>query len=81
MSMTAIEFSARPQPGPRIAPPLPSASVPWAAVLDHGPQDELCTWVMTEGLLIPVASTDQTHSGGRRRAGRLLRALRGRVRR
>jgi hypothetical protein len=63
--------SSRPHPGPRIAPPQPTSSVPWAALLDGPFEADRCNWVMAaEGVLLPVPAGDATPAPRRRRFGR-----------
>jgi hypothetical protein len=49
----------RPNPGPRIAPPQPTSSVPWAELLDESFPGGNCIWVRDEsGALLPVPTGD-----------------------
>ena len=56
-----ITAPVRPNPGPRIAPPQPISSAPWAGMLDEAFPGGHCLWVRDEsGALLPVPAGDAT---------------------
>lgn len=71
--MSTSQVPARPRPGPRVAPPQPTSSVPWAALLDRPVEEGRRGWVMSDGVLLPLGPGEVATRRSRTLAALLFR--------